>query len=100
MFDCLGINPQSLRGSNTGVYVGFSHYNNTEGYLEEVQPDQTNHKGRLAFRLIGNLNSMLANRISFAFDLKGPSLTTDTACSASGSAFVLAINDLLLGQYN
>ena len=93
-----GINPQSIRGTNTGVVVGFSHYPMTDGYMDEVQADWNTHKSTIAATTMSNLNALLPNRISFAFDFKGPSLTTDTACSASGSAFTLAVNEMLLGE--
>lgn len=41
--------------------------------------------------------SMAANKISYAFDLKGPSFICDTACSSSYYALVLALNDLRSG---
>ena len=93
-----GISPQSIRNTNTGVYVGFSHYPLTEGTQDEVQPDWNSHKSRLALRLMSNLKSLLANRISFMFDFKGPSMAVDTACSASFAALYLAVNDMLLGN--
>ena len=95
----LGINPQSIRGTNTGVVVGFSHYPYTEGLLDEMQPDWTTHKANTALRTMSNLKTLLANRISFLFDFHGLSLTTDTACAASASAFTLAVNEMLLGQF-
>ena len=93
-----GINPQSIRGTNTGVVVGFSHYPTTEGLMDEVQPDWTTHMSMIALRTMSNLKALLPNRISFVFDFKGPSLSTDTACSASGTAFTLAVNEMLLGE--
>ena len=93
-----GINPQSIRGTNTGVVVGFSHYPATEGLMDEVQPDWTTQKSTIALRTMSNLKALLPNRISFVFDFKGPSLSTDTACSASGTALTLAVNEMLLGK--
>ena len=86
-----------MRGTNTGVVVGYSHYPYTEGLMDEVHPDWTTQKSTTALRTMTNLKALLPNRISFVFDFKGPSLTTDTACSASGSAFTLAVNEMLLG---
>ena len=88
-----GINPQSIRGTNTGVVVGFSHYPCTEGLMDEVQPDSKNHMSMIALTTMSNLKALMPNRISFVFDFKGPSLSTDTACSGSGSAFTLAVNE-------
>ena len=94
-----GINPQSMRGTNTGVFVGTSHYPATEGLMDELQPDWTTQKSTIALRTMSNIKSLLPNRISFVFDFKGPSLSTDTACSASCSAFTLAVNEMLLGKF-
>lgn len=41
---------------------------------------------------------LAANRISFAFDFKGPSYVCDTACSTSFYAFVNAFKDFQLGE--
>jgi acyl transferase domain-containing protein len=92
-----GICPQSFRGTKTGVFVGFSHYPGTEGYLDEIQPDMTTQKTTIGLRTMSNLKAMLANRISFVFNFKGPSLSTDTACSSSGTAFTLAVDQLKMG---
>jgi acyl transferase domain-containing protein len=42
----------------------------------------------------GNGPAMLSNRLSYFFDLLGPSITLDTACSGSMNAFHLACNTL------
>ncbi|CAG2183413.1 unnamed protein product, partial [Oppiella nova] len=47
---------------------------------------------------LSNMKTFYASRISFANDFKGPSMIVDTACSASGTAFCLAMNDLKLGH--
>ena len=88
-----------MRGSNTGVYVGIAKYPETDGYMDEVMADIRSHLAKLTSQVFANFQAFAANRISFTFDFKGPSLSTDTACSASGTAFTLAINDLLLGEH-
>ncbi|CAG2167742.1 unnamed protein product [Oppiella nova] len=93
-----GINPQSLRGTRTGVYIGVSIYACTEGYPEELQPDLRSNKQQTLLQTMGNQKGLQANRVSYVFDFKGPSMVVDTACSASLAAFNLAINDLKLGN--
>jgi acyl transferase domain-containing protein/acyl carrier protein len=46
----------------------------------------------------GTANSLVANRVSYAFDLRGPSLTLDTACSGSLVALTLACRSLRAGE--
>ncbi len=46
----------------------------------------------------GNGNAILANRISFAFDLRGTSQTIDTGCSGSLVTIHQAVQDLRLGN--
>ena len=83
-----GINPQDLRGKNIGVYSGacFSdHQSATTSDPEKID-------GR---EMVGNAISMIANRISYTFDFKGPSYNIDTACSSSLVALDRAFDDLL-----
>lgn len=70
-----GLTRESIGGSATGVFVGVS--NNDYGRLaHEVGIDD--------FLLsTGNAHSITANRLSYHFDLRGPSLAVDTACSSS-----------------
>ncbi|CAG2108145.1 unnamed protein product, partial [Medioppia subpectinata] len=93
-----GVNPQDLRGSQTGVYVGLSLYGMVDGLTEQIEPDLSAANETAMFQTMANMKTLNANRISYAFDFKGPSLIVDTACSASLSAMTLAVNDLLLGH--
>jgi acyl transferase domain-containing protein len=69
---------ERLRGSQTGVYVGVVNYN--DGYARRLFSDIDRIN---AFSGPGVSNSVLAGRLSYLFDLKGPSLAIDTACSSS-----------------
>ncbi|KAF9228933.1 putative nonribosomal peptide synthetase [Gyrodon lividus] len=78
------------RGSNTGVFFG-----NLLTTVDELGDDRyeiNNYNG------VGRCVSIRANRISFTFDLRGPSLTVDTACSASATAMHLALCSIKLGE--
>ncbi len=69
----------------------------TEGYSPIFQPDLDVQS--YMNKMMTNTRSLFSNRISFLFDFKGPSIMTDTACSASLTAFNLAMNDLRLGNF-
>lgn len=85
-----GINPEDLRGSNTGVYVGMSVSETQQYCLSD--PDRVN-----SYTLPNCDRSMFANRLSFAFDFKGPSCIVDTSCSSSLYAMSRAFADLKAG---
>ncbi|XP_031635247.1 fatty acid synthase-like [Contarinia nasturtii] len=85
-----GVNPQELRGTRTGVYIGVSS-SETEDYLL-ADANRVNGYG-----LIGCQRSMMANRISYSFDFKGPSYAIDTACSSSLYALSQAFTDIKNG---
>jgi acyl transferase domain-containing protein/acyl-CoA synthetase (AMP-forming)/AMP-acid ligase II/acyl carrier protein len=71
-----GIVPERLAGTATGVFVGIA--TNDYGHLQFRRLDQIDaHTGT------GNALSIAANRLSYLFDLHGPSLAIDTACSSS-----------------
>ncbi|GGS38484.1 hypothetical protein GCM10010270_04610 [Streptomyces violaceus] len=83
--------PSSLAGSRTGVFVGqaTAEY----GDLAESEGFQDVH-GMAGSRL----RTMTAGRLSFALDVRGPSLVVDTACSSSLVAVHLARQSLLTGE--
>ena len=89
-----GISADSLAGADVGVFVG--------GFTLDYQLLQ--NKGRSSRYLFkthsatGMMMTMLANRISFAFDFRGPSMTVDTACSSSLVAVHLAALSIWNGE--
>lgn len=86
-----GIPPSRLQGSNTGVYVGIS----ADDYLNRIVDDLAVADSSTA---TGNTSSIAANRLSYAFDLCGPSMAIDTACSSSLVAFHQACLSIRSGE--
>src|ERR1700692_579570 len=86
-----GIVPARLAGSSTGVFVGISY--SDYGVL---QRDDANNSS--AYVMSGSAVSNAANRLSFVFDLHGPSFSIDTACSSSLVAVHQACVSLWRGE--
>ncbi|AGB26048.1 polyketide synthase family protein [Mycobacterium sp. JS623] len=88
-----GTPPNSLRHSHTGVFVGacVSEY----GFLAS-----TDLPGVDAWNNTGGALSIIANRLSYFLDLRGPSFAVDTACSSSLVAVHLACQSLRSGDAN
>ncbi len=86
-----GIPANSLRRSQTGVFVGacFSEY----GYLAAADLPTVD-----AWSNTGGALSIIANRLSYFLDLRGPSVSVDTACSSSLVALHLACQSLRTGD--
>ncbi|MGH3781380.1 MAG: SDR family NAD(P)-dependent oxidoreductase, partial [Pseudonocardiaceae bacterium] len=82
-FERAGIDPHSLRGSQTGVFAGASGYD----YGVLLAFDPSGFEGHL---LTGNSAAVMSGRISYEFGLEGPAVTVDTACSSSLVALHLA----------
>ncbi|CRK57469.1 Malonyl CoA-acyl carrier protein transacylase [Alloactinosynnema sp. L-07] len=86
-----GIAPSTLRGSRTGVYMGVSA---TEyGALTMVDPGAVD-----AWSATGAAAAIVANRLSYLLDLRGPSVVVDTACSSSLVAVHQAVQGLRHGD--
>ncbi|XP_055839922.1 fatty acid synthase isoform X2 [Episyrphus balteatus] len=85
-----GVNPQDIRGSRTGVYIGVSSSETEQYWCND--PDRVNGYG-----LTGCARAMFANRLSFTFDFTGPSYCVDTACSSSLYALEQAFSDMERG---
>jgi acyl transferase domain-containing protein len=88
-----GIPLERLAGSRTGVFVGLS----TKDY-GDMQMYPANRRLIDAHSNSGGAGSIAANRISYVFDLRGPSMTVDTACSSSLTAAHLALGALRAGE--
>ncbi|SCL71332.1 Acyl transferase domain-containing protein [Micromonospora citrea] len=86
-----GVPPTGLAGTDTGVFVGVS----TTDYGDRLMEDLPTVE---AYTGIGAATCALANRVSYALDLRGPSVAVDTACSASLVAVHLACQSLLLRE--
>lgn len=90
-FEQAQIAPDRLRGSNTGVFVGISSSDYAQWQARQgIAAD--------AYSGTGNAHSIAANRLSYLFDLRGPSLAVDTACSSSLVALHLAAESLRRGE--
>lgn len=70
------IAPNELRGEAVGVFIGSS--SNDYGMLIAADPAESH-----PYALTGTASSIIANRVSYAFDFRGPSVNVDTACSSS-----------------
>nr|WP_082964944.1 polyketide synthase Pks13 [Mycobacterium sp. ACS1612] len=66
----------SLRGERVGVYIGSS---NTDYQFLAVSDPTVAHP----YAITGTTSSIIANRVSYFFDFRGPSMAIDTACSSS-----------------
>ncbi|MFE1873073.1 SDR family NAD(P)-dependent oxidoreductase [Streptomyces sp. NPDC059496] len=87
-----GRDARSLAGTRCGVYAGVM-LNDYQDLVERESPYK-----RLPQVMQGNSNSILAARIAYHLDLKGPAVTVDTACSSSLTALHLACQSLWLGE--
>ncbi|WP_410604685.1 SDR family NAD(P)-dependent oxidoreductase [Amycolatopsis sp. lyj-90] len=88
-----GIPPSSTAGTNVGVYVGAFTFD-----AATLQLTDSNQHLLSSATATGVSMTMLAARLSYAFDWRGPSFTLDTACSSSLVALHHACNALTLGD--
>ncbi|MEV0321151.1 type I polyketide synthase [Streptomyces sp. NPDC050658] len=85
-----GIDPVSLRESDTGVFVGLMHSDYTSGL-----PTAHELEAQLA---LGSTGSVASGRLSYVYGLRGPAITLDTACSSSLVALHWAARSLRSGE--
>ncbi|MFC5182881.1 type I polyketide synthase [Actinomadura harenae] len=90
-FEHAGLAPAALRGTRTGVFVGVSapeYAAFTASDLAALEP----------FTATGAALSVIAGRLSYLLDLRGPSMIVDTACSSSLVSTHLAVQALRSGE--
>jgi acyl transferase domain-containing protein/acyl-CoA synthetase (AMP-forming)/AMP-acid ligase II/acyl carrier protein len=86
-----GYSPESLAQKMVGVFVGCSN----NGYYQRISPTLNTSDYSAG---IGNQNAMIANRVSFLLNLRGPSVLVDTMCSSSLVALHMACRSLHQGE--
>ena len=88
-----GITRENIKGTNTGVYIGQDHClgKDYRDYCIDL-------KNQDPLVTTGSYPGLLSGRISYLFDLKGPSLVVDTACSSGLVAAHLACDALKKGE--
>uniref|UniRef100_A0AAU1IBX2 SDR family NAD(P)-dependent oxidoreductase n=1 Tax=Streptomyces sp. NBC_00180 TaxID=2903632 RepID=A0AAU1IBX2_9ACTN len=84
--EAAGIDPESLRDSGTGVFVGASGHDYET--LWKASKEYSPHG------ITGNSTSVISGRVSYCFGFEGPAVTIDTACSSSLVALHLAAQAL------
>lgn len=90
-FEDAGVRPRDVRGRAVAVFVGVAssdYGNRSMDDLSSLDP----------YSATGNTLSIVSNRISYLFDLRGPSMSIDTACSSSLVALHQAVNALQTGE--
>ncbi len=87
------INPLSLKGSQTGVFIGVASHD----YLDLINNSES-LESITAYMATGSAGSVLAGRLSYFLGLQGPSVPLDTACSSSLVALHYACKSLQIGE--
>ncbi|KAL3453049.1 hypothetical protein BJX65DRAFT_302946 [Aspergillus insuetus] len=94
VYECLqsaGVKTDEVRGKDVGVFVG-----TFGGDWDDL--DSRDPQGYHMYRMTGQGDYMLANRVSYEFGFGGPSVTTRTACSSSLTALHSACQSLIAGD--
>jgi acyl transferase domain-containing protein/acyl carrier protein len=90
-FEDGGLHPNKIAGSNCGVFIGIGSNDYMQRKIDDL--DSTD-----AYSMTGVTASIGSNRISYIFDLRGPSMSVDTACSSSLVALHQACNSISMGE--
>ncbi|WP_328973710.1 type I polyketide synthase [Streptomyces sp. NBC_00239] len=91
-FERAGIVPADVRGTDVGVFAGISSTEYGWRFLESAPTDLE------GYLLYGSSLSVASGRVSYELGLTGPSVSVDTACSASLVALHQAVQSLRSGE--
>ncbi|KAJ0414063.1 Nonribosomal peptide synthetase 14 [Aspergillus carlsbadensis] len=86
-----GLTLNGMRGSATSAYMGAMSADYTDTQLRDIENVSK-------YMITGTSRALLANRLSYFFDWKGPSISVDTACSSSLAAVHLGVQALRAGE--
>uniref|UniRef100_UPI0004C7BB6D type I polyketide synthase n=1 Tax=Streptomyces hygroscopicus TaxID=1912 RepID=UPI0004C7BB6D len=86
-----GIDPESLRGSRTGTFIGCDH-------LDYCSDASQVPEGSAGYFTIGSSASVVSGRVAYTLGLEGAAVTVDTACSSSLVAMHLACQAIRQGE--
>ena len=86
-----GLTVGDMTGTNIGVFAA----NGSTDHLQQIQEDLAS---TTAWAALGSAPCMFANRLSYFFDLHGPSITLDAACASSSYAVHMACQSIRSGE--
>ncbi|TYP72396.1 type I polyketide synthase [Paenibacillus methanolicus] len=87
-----GYGGTALEGSRTGVYLGYGSDADYKAMIHAVEPES------LSLAVAGNVRPIIASRLSYLLNLRGPSMVVDTTCSSSLVAVHLACGAIRGGE--
>ncbi len=87
-----GYGGNKLKGSRTGIYVGYNSNSSYRDLIAEADPSS------ISVSVMGNKSSIMPSRVSYLLDLKGPTMVLDTTCSSSTVSVHLACQALKNGD--
>jgi len=90
-FENAGIPKEHIAGKKVGVFIGVPDMEHRMGNLRDLEDVPL-------FDPTGAQGAFLAGRIAYYFDLRGPALSIDTACSSSMQALHLAVQSIRSGE--
>ncbi|MFM0640343.1 SDR family NAD(P)-dependent oxidoreductase [Paraburkholderia metrosideri] len=90
-FEDAGVRPRDMEGSNCAVYIGVASQDYGNRFVDDLNAVDP-------YSATGNTLSIASNRLSYLFDLRGPSVSVDTACSSSLVALHQACQTLQSGD--